>query len=468
MGLGHPSPWIEVQTGHLDRTWHLVLELFETTPKGLEGPVRTFTDIQARSSQPPGQPWMPLIANRTKSISLLCLGYNNRCLKNLLFWQNDPRYDQYRVQVRFEHDPDLAVYIGDVGFESVVTPDKYARIALGFKHAYGIVALVLTVFWFAYMLLFKKWAYSTWNWEQRYLTVLLVGLNIYNNPIYGVQLATVSGFFPWWNAFCEIFYVGIALALWLTHIARFRRAVLYENYILDKQEWTSTPHDIPQEVSGDHQSNSINYNGSEYNRVADGDDDEVSRSTTSAYYDSPAAPVPTDPVLDNDPIFDRRSIVYIALSAAYVFLTSGLFLWSALRDRMTPVTGLGSSSTSFQLVYYLAAAFYTMLVILLTVQLSFNALGTRRHKDLLWGRYVFFAGPTVLLAFSLVLGLFTSNVGPYGSNMVGVLCYSALFNGYVYFMLWAYWPVDGGYDPKDASESASIFSESAPSYASHL
>jgi len=391
-----------------------------------------------------------------KKIQLLCLGYNIYCLRNLLFWQNDPRYDQYRIRVRLEHDPTLAQYIDDVRFEAVITPDSFARIALGFKHAYGIISLGLTIFWFSYMLLYKRWSYSTWNWEQRYLTILLVGLNIYNNPIYGVQLASSSAFFPYWNGICEVLYVGIALALWLTHIARFRRAVIYENYVLDRQEWVSQPHDVPQEIA-----------------EAGEDISEVTstRRTISAYHELPTAPVAAEPISDFDPIINRQAMIYFLLAAVYVFLAGGLYLWSSLRDRMTPVISLSASSTGFQLLYYVAAGFYTVLVLLLTVQLCINAMGTRRHKDLLWGRYVFFATPTVILALSLVLGLFTTNVGPNATSMLGILCYSALFNGYVFFMLWAYWPADsnnGGFAPKDSAESASIFTEAAPSYASNL
>jgi len=468
MGLGQASPWFYVQTGFLDRTWHFALTLFEKKIQGLEGPVHTYSEIQARSSAHPDQPWVQLFANRTRDISLLCLGYTEQCIKNQLFWQNDPRYNLYRVRVRLEHDPDLAEYIGDVGFEAVVTPDRYARIALGFKHAYGLVSLGLTIFWFVYMLCFRRWPYSTWNWEQRYLTVLLVSLNLYNNPLYGLQLITTTAFFPWWNAFCEILYVGILLSLWFGHIARFRRAVHYENYLLERQSWNASPHDIPQEVAAEDN----DADGSDTlpsSAIVSGNTGIQNETTTatSAYYD-PAKPNPAaEPALDSDNLFDRRSLIYICLAAAYVFLTSGLFLWSALRDRMTPVIALRDTTTSFQLVYYLAAAFYTLLVILLTVQLSFNALGTRRHKDILWGRYVFFAGPTVLLAFALVVSLFTSNIGPYVSNMVGMLSFSALFNCYVFCMLWAYWPVEGGYSTKDSAESTSIFND-APSYSSHL
>ena len=251
MGLGQTSPWFEVKTGYLDRTWHFVLTLYEKKIQGLEGPVRTFTEIQARSSANLNGDWIQLAANRSRSISLLCLGYSEQCMKNLLFWQNDPRYNLYRVRVRLEHDADLAEYIGDVGFEAVVTPDRYARMALGFKHAYGLITLALTVFWLVYMLAFKRWPYASWTWEQRYLTVLLVGLNIYNNPLFGLQLITTTAFFPWWNAFSEILYVGILLSLWLSHIARFRHAVRYENYISDKRDWNATPHDIPQEITSD-------------------------------------------------------------------------------------------------------------------------------------------------------------------------------------------------------------------------
>lgn len=487
MGLGEPSPWISVKPGKIDRTWHMMVQLLETKPRGLGGSVRTYTTLQARPSL--GAPWVPVTTNRSISMPVTCFGYTERCVRSLLFWENDPQYLDYRVQLRFEKDHLLQQYLGDVEFEAVTTPDSYARLALGFKHSYGVVTLLLTGFWLFYMFRIKRWPYAAWNWEQRYLTVLLVGLNIYNNPVYGVQYASSSSFFPWWNAFAEILYVGLALALWLAHISRFKRSVMYENYLLDRQVVARAnviPHDLPFESD-----NAINQSveddgdyghGPSAPRNSGGSDPAATSTTSSsydpdhphpshssAYYDPPALPDIAPPVNDDDPIIEGYSYFYLLMAGIYVVITGGLFLWSALRDRMTPVDTLRNTGSAFQLLYYGAAAFYTFLVILLTVKLSFNALGSRRHRDLLWGRYIFFAGPTMILAVSLAVGLFSSNVGPYATNMVGVLVYSAIFNAYVYFMVWAYWPSQGGgYLAVNNSETASIFTEGTSNYASNL
>lgn len=479
MGQGQLSPWIPVKTGTIDRTWHLIVQLMETKPRGLGGTVRTFTTLQARPSLT--APWLTLTTNRSISMPVTCFGYTERCVRSLLFWENNPAYHDYRVQLYFERDHLLQQYLGDVEFEAVTTPDNYARLALGFKHTYGAVTLLLTVFWLVYMLVIKRWPYSSWNWEQRYLTVLLVGLNFYNNPLYGIQYSSSSSFFPWWNAFAEILYVGLALGLWLSYISRFKRSVMYENYLLDRQEATRAtviPQDLPFDAGasvnqassddfGDGPSAPRHTANSDFPSSYDPDHPHPSHS--SAYYEPPTGPIIAPPVNDSDPIIEGYSYFYLLLAAIYVVLTGGLFLWSALRDRMTPVDTLRNTGSGFQMLYYGAAAFYTFLVILLTVKLSFNALGTRRHRDLLWGRYVFFAAPTMILSLALVIGLFSSNVGPYATNMVGILVYSALFNSYVYFMVWAYWPNEGGgYVPVTNSETASIFSENSSNYASNL
>lgn len=440
------------------------------------------------------------------------MGYTTVCSQSLLFWENDPRFDEFRVQLQFAPDPLLSQYIGDVEFEAVTTPDSYARLALGFKHAYGAISLILTIFWIVYMRCMKGWPYSAWNWEQRYLTILLVGLNLYNNPLFGIHYLVPSPFFPWLNAFAEICYVGLALALWLIHINRFKAAVMYENYLLERQEYTAriagpgnvashydpygSTNSVPQSYGSgpsvpsrhiltnndetsdeeDHPRSTAGSGDAASNYVRPEEDAapiHVVHSHASAYYESPedAIAQASDPVNDSDPIMvDRYSWFYVGLATLYVLLTGGLFLWGSLRDRMTPVDGgIRTALFGFRLIYYLAAAFYTFLVILITLKLSFNALGTRRHKDLLWGRYVFFAGPTIILAFALVAGLFTSNIGPYSSNMVGTLCYSALFNTYIYFMMWAYWPIDGGYSALNSAETNSIFSDSTGTgYSSHL
>lgn len=482
MGLGQPSPWIPVKTGTIDRTWHLMVRLMETSPRGLGGTIRTYTTLQARSSA--ASNWTTVTTNRSISMPVTCFGFTQYCVRSLLFWENDPRYDQYQVQLRFEHDHLLSNYLGDVEFEAVTTPDRYARIALGFKHAYGILSLILTIFWIVFMRCIKGYPYSTWNWEQRYLTVLLVGLNIYNNPIYGIQYWTASPFFPWWNSFAEILYVGIALGLWLSYISRFKRAVMYENYLLDREYLAATTAEIAANIDA---INALQANQGSVNQdgTVGGDGDfghgpnpispsydpnDPHPSHSSAYYDnSTDEPIIAPPVNDDDPIIEGYSFFYIILAIIYILLTGGLFLWGALRDRMTPIDTLRHTGSAFQLLYYAAAAFYTFLVVLLAIKLSFNTIGARRHRDLLWGRYVFFAGPTTLLACSLVFGLFTSNIGPYASNMVGFLVYSALFNSYIYFMIWAYWPNEGaGYSAVTSSETASIFAEAGPSYSSHL
>lgn len=457
MGRGEWSPWMDVQTGHLDKTWHMMMQLMETTPKGLQGPIRTFSEIQARSSSSSDQAWVVMSQSLEKRIEVTCTGYTIYCWEDLLFWQNDPRYDQYRLRVRLEHDALLAKYIDDVKFVALMAPDSYTRMALGFKHAYGLVSLGLTIFWFVYMLLYKRWPYSTWNWEQRYVTVLLVGLNLYNNPIYGVQLASRSPFFPFWNGLCETIYVGIVLALWLTYVARFRRAVKYENFVLARQAWASQPHDVPEEIAAEPAINSNELTST--------------RRTISAYHEPPQPPVEAESISDFDPILDCRSLLYYALAAVYVILTGALYLWSSLRDRMTPIISHKSSAGSYLLLTYLTIGYYTFFIMLMTVQLCYNVMGARRHKDVLWGRYMFFVLPTMLIGFALSLGMLTNYAGPNPTSILSLLCFSALLNGNVYFMLWAYWPADsthGGFAPNDATESASIFTETAPSYASHL
>jgi len=137
----------------------------------------------------------------------------------------------------------------------------------------------------------------------------------------------------------------------------------------------------------------------------------------------------------------------------YGMLAIIFYAYTSIRERLTPLFSVPDHITPIQVVFYLIAVLYVCLVlwiaslIVLTAPLAFN-----RQKS----RFLFFAVPTLFLIVSVVIGIFTGTVGPFGRNTIGMVYYSVLYNVYVTVLLWGFGPTEVRFRASNPSETTRI------------
>jgi len=133
-----------------------------------------------------------------------------------------------------------------------------------------------------------------------------------------------------------------------------------------------------------------------------------------------------------------------------------LYTWSSVREKMVPVFSISDHVTGIQVIYSLVGVLFVGLVLWLSV-LIVLAIPTIVSKPHLKPRFYFFAIPTGICVLSVLVGIFNGTVGPFGRDALGTIYFLAMFNSYVYLMMWGFWPITSGFIEKNPQEGTNLF-----------
>uniref|UniRef100_A0A6B2L3X8 Wntless-like transmembrane domain-containing protein n=1 Tax=Arcella intermedia TaxID=1963864 RepID=A0A6B2L3X8_9EUKA len=149
--------------------------------------------------------------------------------------------------------------------------------------------------------------------------------------------------------------------------------------------------------------------------------------------------------------------IVIGFIVLYGILSSTFYIMTNVTDQV-PLRG-GSLEGHTRNVFLASAAFYITIIalffatLLVTLQPTFLQVGSR-------AKLAFFAVPTIVVIISLLVGIFMGVIGDFGHSAPSFVYFLVLYNTYVYYQLWGYWPVEltlGGNNALSENETTQIF-----------
>jgi len=155
-------------------------------------------------------------------------------------------------------------------------------------------------------------------------------------------------------------------------------------------------------------------------------------------------------------------ILYFILGAIYFGIVSE-------SEYVSPVYKLTNDVTADNVFYILTTLCYVLNSILLfAITLAIILRPSASGRLLLKARFAFFVIPTYFLVIAVLSGLLYGILGPSGRDTPSFVFYLFLYNIYVYFQLWGFWPIEvtlPGGGSVDNSEGTKMFIQATqPTY----
>eukprot|EP00029_Vermamoeba_vermiformis_P007883 TRINITY_DN3537_c0_g1_i1.p1 TRINITY_DN3537_c0_g1~~TRINITY_DN3537_c0_g1_i1.p1 ORF type:complete len:448 (-),score=59.57 TRINITY_DN3537_c0_g1_i1:36-1379(-) len=126
----------------------------------------------------------------------------------------------------------------------------------------------------------------------------------------------------------------------------------------------------------------------------------------------------------------------------YGLMSTVLYIYSSIRDRLTPIFTVPDHVTLIQVVYYLVGSSFILIVFWIGFMfaMSINSVASNMRP-----RFLYFSVPAAICIVSVIVGIFAGTVGPFGRNTISTVYYTFMWNIYVYLLVWGYWPVETGF-----------------------
>jgi len=138
-----------------------------------------------------------------------------------------------------------------------------------------------------------------------------------------------------------------------------------------------------------------------------------------------------------------------------------LFAWISIRDQSDPI--FSTKVTGVQVLFYLVAVLWTAMMVWVSILVAMT-IPVVTKKSYLMTRFLFFAIPTAICVVSIMAGVLAGSFGPFRRSTLSFVYFLFLFNVYVYFLTWGYWPVQEGFGRKNPSEATRLTFGSASDY----
>ena len=112
--------------------------------------------------------------------------------------------------------------------------------------------------------------------------------------------------------------------------------------------------------------------------------------------------------------------------------------WMDIRFNVQPILGTDNLGGIIAL-YYIDSCLLGAIIIWLIV-LALLTLPTIYAKPYLEYRYMYLSVPACLICISLLIGIFAGSFGPYNRSTLSFLYFYALYNGYIYLLVFGFFP----------------------------
>ena len=146
---------------------------------------------------------------------------------------------------------------------------------------------------------------------------------------------------------------------------------------------------------------------------------------------------------------DPAHVAKLALVAAYFVLAFITSAWTSVREKNDPVHG---SSISYPgvLTFYILTVVVIVAVIAWTLFMAVQAIPYVTSSQMVFTRFLFYAIPSFVVAVSLFIGSISGSFGGITRSPMEIAFFTALYNTYVYILIYGYWPSGFSFGFKNA------------------
>lgn len=120
----------------------------------------------------------------SKDINYACSAFN-------IFLEPELLSGNYKVEVFFENIDEIDHIVSGIYFDAYRINDEYTGFLISFRYLAFTISLVLSV---CYCVNFSSTPKKMRVFEQKYIVVLGVGLNLFNDPFVGINIVSPSNF----------------------------------------------------------------------------------------------------------------------------------------------------------------------------------------------------------------------------------------------------------------------------------
>mmetsp|Transcript_26669 Transcript_26669/g.74557 ORF Transcript_26669/g.74557 Transcript_26669/m.74557 type:complete len:499 (+) Transcript_26669:286-1782(+) len=149
--------------------------------------------------------------------------------------------------------------------------------------------------------------------------------------------------------------------------------------------------------------------------------------------------------VERGPAMVVKYIIVIAFGATAILT----FVWSDMRFTLQPVVG-SDNVGGLIAVYYVTSVLFGVLVIWLLV-VGLLVLPDIYAKSHLEYRFLFLYLPAGVIAIELFIAIFAGAFGPFSRSLLAFLNFFFLFNGYVYLLVWGFYPTERWFEGSGVS-----------------
>ena len=317
------------------------------------------------------------------------------CSSFSVVFERKIRYLYSALELRFNFVGSSGIKLGDVGIEMVSGTRGYGQFDLAYTILFTIGSIVALV---AYIVaIFDKIKTRTATFEQMFTLVLAVGVIFYDNPFFVIEY--IGGSIVTFNIFDSLFknvFIMLLLAYWLLTSERFASA------------------------------------------------DSEKKSSRQKFLD----------------LSSPLHVAKFALALLYFVLSFITTTWTSIRERNDPING---SSISYPgvLVFYIFTVLTIVGVIGWVLFMTVKSIPYVTSSQMVFTRFLFYAIPSFIVAFSLFIGSISGSFGGITRSRIflktnnyiffrliiyilyiamEIAFFTALYNTYVYILIYGYWP----------------------------
>jgi len=156
--------------------------------------------------------------------------------------------------------------------------------------------------------------------------------------------------------------------------------------------------------------------------------------------------------------------VRLVLVVLFTLLGFALFSWANISDSMSPIESRPDTVTGMEVLFYFVAILFVAILVWVAIMII-RAAPAARTRPYLFTRFVFVCSPVAITVISIVVGIFTGTFGPFSQTALSLLYYFTLYNVFVWFIAYGYWPVTQDRyrvrNPTDADTESPAFDETS-------
>ncbi|XP_051544425.1 transmembrane protein 181-like isoform X4 [Myxocyprinus asiaticus] len=147
-----------------------------------------------------------------KNRTLHCAAHQEVCDEIIVLHLGYLNYTQYQINISFRNLDDLKANIKNVTFVFKMYNTTFSQVEIWFRFVFVVMTFIVTCM-FAHSL--RKFSMRDWGIEQKWMSILLPLLLLYNDPFFPLSFLVNSWFPGTLDAFFQALFLCALLLFWL-------------------------------------------------------------------------------------------------------------------------------------------------------------------------------------------------------------------------------------------------------------